>query len=893
MDGAGKGTFNSICTGAKWDTVLDNIKSIQQMKQKNNTQFPVLHFSFTAMRENIMELPAVVRLAAELGIASITAQYMNVSFESLRNESLYYHQELANLTMREAEALGNKLGVKVNLPPLFGGKHMKQPKPWRNCKFVNSQMIIYSDGRVKTCACGVVEQFMGDLKKESLMDIWYGGKYKSLRTGFETDNPPLICANCPDLSQRDVNNINTHIHIHGTTSVPIKYKSSQFPLVTVMVRTLNRPDMLRECLESICNQTYKNIEVVVVNDGGPDIKTIIDEFKSRINIIYKRHGCNIGRSAAWNSAINSANGKYVSYLDDDDIYYPDHIQTLVNALEENHGTVAYTDTYQATQMIVNGVYQITDRKIVYSNDFDRTLIKVTNYIPIINIMHRRDCIDKTGMFDTGMAVLEDWDFLNRLADSYEFIHIPEITGEYRWRDDNSNATFIDADKFGKNRAKVWMRYGSHYEGIKPLVSIIILCYNQIKYTRLCIESIHSCTEGPYEIVIVDNNSTDGSVEYFEELQSLYTNIKVILNKENLGYALGNNQGLMAAAGEYIVVMNNDVVVTDGWLSGLVRTVNDIPDIGISGPRTNNIAGSQQIPGVICNSIEDIEEFACKFKAEAETTVTITDRVIGFCMLIKRKVIEKIGGFDPRFGLGNFEDDDFCRRAIIAGFKVAITDFVFVHHFRNVSFNLMGSRQYKELLDNNNKKFFRKWGIPEESAAKKCYSSHDFKETSFEHENHYIPFNNNEYLKQDILPVSIDGAKRFSILSIPEWSSDKNGWMKVIDAYINTFNKGDDTTLLFYLDTSIEASEDKAGLKIESYLKTKGLSTDDVPDIMILALPIPFLKRGTLYKSVDLLMTTGDFMDHLHTMEAVQCGIMVVSPYDTKRLRELYEGVCVN
>lgn len=886
FDGVTKGTFDSIRTGANMDIVLCNIKAMQELKQRYQTQFPVLHFSFTAMRENIEELPGLVRLAAELEIASITVQYMNVSYEYLHHESLYYHQELSNLKMREAEVLGKKLGVNVELPPLFGEQQLGQPGPWRNCKFVNHQMVIYNDGRVKTCACGVVEQFMGDIKKEGLMDIWYGEKYSELRRRFETDTPPLICANCPDLSQRDVNNIKTHIHIPNTLKEQLEDSARKNQLVTVMVRTFNRPDMLKGCLESICNQTYLNIEVVVVNDGGRDVLPIIEEFKSKRPIRYIKHEQNLGRSAGWNSALKAARGKYVAYLDDDDIYYPEHVQTLVEVLEYRNGMVAYTDTYQATQEPVNGEYQITERKVVYSRSFDPSLLTWTNYIPVTNLMHRRDCIDTVGLFDEEMPVLEDWDFLNRLALKYEFIHIPKVTGEYRWRKDRSNTTFEESDKFCKNRAKVWMRYGSRNKGIKPLVSIIILCHNHLEFTKQCVESIHTYTAGPYELVMVDNNSTDGTAEYLKDLQSRHTNIKVIFNDKNLGYAMGNNMGLAVAEGEYLIIMNNDVIVTEDWLSGLLHVAKEIPSIGIVGPKTNYVVGDQMVPGVSCKSVTEIEAFARRFKQENGRSVTLTGRVIGFCMLVKREVIKKIGGFDPRFGIGNFEDDDFCIRAKIAGFEIAIADFVFVYHYGSVSFLARGIEEYRDLLKHNLKRFTKKWGHPESEDG--IYDPSLLYQIPFDPQLHYIPFDLDEYCRPDLLPIHINGVKKFRILSLPDWSSEKGEWVSIIETYINTFTKEDDTSLVLYVDTSMGESGEDVITKIQNYLNVNGLSAEEIADTILVATPLPFSARGAVFKSADILMASGDFLDNIHAMEAKRCGLSIINPSDTERLRELYE-----
>ena len=133
-------------------------------------------------------------------------------------------------------------------------------------------------------------------------------------------------------------------------------KHQNHPLVSVIVPTYNRPDTLKKALESIALQTYKHIEAIVVNDAGEDVSGVINTFQDRLSIKYLVHNKNKGLAASRNTGINSAIGKYIAYLDDDDIYYPDHIETLANFLENNDYKVAYTDAYRAYQEKEDGVY---------------------------------------------------------------------------------------------------------------------------------------------------------------------------------------------------------------------------------------------------------------------------------------------------------------------------------------------------------------------------------------------------------------------------------------------------------------------------------------------------------------------------------------------------------
>ena len=184
--------------------------------------------------------------------------------------------------------------------------------------------------------------------------------------------------------------------------------------------------------------------------------------------------------------------------------------------------------------------------------------------------------------------------------------------------------------------------------------------------------------------MVDNGSTDGTVEYLEtevggqktedgkrktDVRRQRTEVRIIKNKENLGFAAGNNLGMTAATGDYILLMNNDIVVTSGWLERMVSCVERDPKIGIVGPMSNYVSGPQLVKDVTYNitTLDGLDDFGAGFSKKYTGKAERLLRVVGFCMLIKRAVINKIGGMDGRYGLGNFEDDDFSLRATLAGF----------------------------------------------------------------------------------------------------------------------------------------------------------------------------------------------------------------------------------
>ncbi|MFH1862214.1 MAG: glycosyltransferase, partial [bacterium] len=212
------------------------------------------------------------------------------------------------------------------------------------------------------------------------------------------------------------------------------------PLVSVIVPTYNRPETLAAALKSILAQTFSDYEVIVVNDAGADVEDVIKGLNIHDNIRYITHSENRGLAAARNTGIRAARSKYIAYLDDDDIYYPEHLETLVRFLENSDFKAAYTDAYRATQVKQDGKYVTTRKEILYSFDFDPNQILIGNFIPVLCVMHERSCLDTVGLFDESLPSHEDWDFWIRISSENKFGHIKKTTCEFVWRTDGPTMT---------------------------------------------------------------------------------------------------------------------------------------------------------------------------------------------------------------------------------------------------------------------------------------------------------------------------------------------------------------------------------------------------------------------------------------------------------------------
>jgi hypothetical protein len=244
----------------------------------------------------------------------------------------------------------------------------------------------------------------------------------------------------------------------------------------------------------------------------------------------------------------------------------------------------------------------------------------------------------------------------------------------------------------------------------PKVSVIVLTHNQRKFTEGTLSSLEDFTGYPnLEAVLVDNGSRDGTPDFLEQWAAAHPYAKVILNSENLGFAAGNNAGVRASTGDYIVILNNDVCLTEGWLGTLLAHCRADPKLGIVGPVTNS-CGNESV--VYIGEYDDVEKMAILAHryTRAHRGQRTPLRVANFfCVMIPRDVWKQVGELDQNFGVGLFEDDDYAMRVRMAGYDIACAEDVFVHHHASASIGALPSESYEELFNRNRRYFESKWG----------------------------------------------------------------------------------------------------------------------------------------------------------------------------------------
>ena len=506
-----------------------------------------------------------------------------------------------------------------------------------------------------------------------------------------------------------------------------KREGAYSSLVSVIMPTFNRPTMLKKAVQSVLAQSYQHFELIVVNDAGTDVADVIKAFHDE-RIVYISLQENQGLPAARNTGLKAAKGEYIAYLDDDDVYYSSHLETLVGYLKNGPCKVAYSDSYHVNQTLINGKYATIGKRVKFSRDYDKNQLLIANYIPVINIMHKKDLIETAGFFDEDLDAHEDWDMWIRLSQLGDFHHIRQVTAEVSERNDGTTMTSRDLSPYLRTMRLIHERYAplvkdpamrssqkeaednifteiqdkfeyhqmpdqddqlkekglkrnNEGNGIIPeheTVTVIVVNYNGKKYLEACFNSLLQVDRNKIllEIVMVDNLSIDGSVSFVKEK---FPGITIVENDVN-NFARALNLGIEQAKGDYIAFLNNDAVVDRKWLEGLLAVMARDEKIGavqskilFADRKTINSVGVEEEEHFYFKDIGFNERDHGQYEMAREMAY-----YTGGSVLLRRACIDCVGRVDEDFILF-FEDVDYGIRCKKAGWKIFYAPESVVYH----------------------------------------------------------------------------------------------------------------------------------------------------------------------------------------------------------------------
>jgi len=602
---------------------------------------------------------------------------------------------------------------------------------------------------------------------------------------------------------------------HFSLSIPMNTQADSLE-VSIIIPVYNKVEYTRRCIEALVENTRGvKYEIILVDNGSSDgTAEFLATLPSQVHIVNNEinmgfaQGCNLGAAAA--------RAPHILLLNNDTEPLSGWFEPLAEVLNSDPSVAAvgskllFPDrTIQHAGVVILDDRQLPDpmvaRHIYYKkpSDFaEANVPRIYQALTAACLLIRKELFDQVGGFDEEYwNGYEDVDLCFKLQEKnwrlvYQpqsvLIHHESKSGQERFSRTRENIDRLHRKWIGritpdatvrKNGSLRWSKEKRiHGYALKTVtrdrtscsidpsktVSIVILTRNQLKYTKKCVESLLKHTSEPHEIIFVDNGSTDGTISWLREHVRRHPRNRLIENGCNLGYAEGNNRGISNANGDYLVLLNNDVVVTPRWLAHLIACAETEASTGIVGPKSNHTSGPQHLAGIAydSNTLEGLDDFAIRLSERQKGKRIAHWKAVGFCMLIKRAVIDRIGGLDPRFGIGNFEDDDFCLRAYIAGFRCCVAEDCFVHHFGSVTFRASGIN-YDKLLRTNWGIFKRKWSIPAETELSREYRV-TLQGVSFDSARHF---------------VSLDPSNRFP-------SERETSHSKAQDASLNLPRKAD-------------------------------------------------------------------------------------------------------
>ncbi len=540
---------------------------------------------------------------------------------------------------------------------------------------------------------------------------------------------------------------------------PVTGKStSTASRVSIVIPVFNKVEFTRKCIYALFSNTPPGaFECIVVNNGSTDgTRDYLEGLGNRVRVIANPE--NLGFARACNQGAQAASSPYVLFLNNDTEPRPGWLAALVAVLDSDPTAAAagsrmlFPDgTIQHAGVLIIDDKKLPDplvgRHLYYGLPADHREANVSRTYQALTagcLLVRRNLFEEVGMFDEGYwNGYEDLDLCFRLQEKgwilvYQpesvLIHHESKSGPERFTKIKENIQRLHEKWIGRitpdavieeDGTLLWTdarrirlyeapgRQGEHEslrqpEAMQGPVSIVILSFNGLEYTKQCVQSIQEHTPEPHEIIFVDNGSTDDTVQWLRTLAEKNSNYKLIENEENLGFARGCNQGIQMAEGAYILLLNNDVIVTQGWLSGMLRHLDSSGDIGMVGPMSNSVSGPQLVDGAPDESdLKRMHAFALELARDNAGRFEDTLRLVGFCLLIKRSLIEIIGGLDEKYGSGNFEDDDLCLRSRIAGFRNIMARDVFIHHYGSMTFT-GNSIDYEQVMGKNRTYFAEKW-----------------------------------------------------------------------------------------------------------------------------------------------------------------------------------------
>lgn len=512
-----------------------------------------------------------------------------------------------------------------------------------------------------------------------------------------------------------------------TTYKRLAYK----PLISFLIPVYNvKPQYLRECLDSVLAQKYKNIEICIVDDASTSRETIdmLKEYEKdeRIRIQYRTRNGHI--STATNDALEMAKGEYIALMDNDDVIPENAIYEVVAALNKDKTIdMIYTDE---DKLDTDGTFCEPN----FKPDFSPDTFLSSNYLSHLGVL-RRSIVKKIGGFRKGYEGAQDYDLYLRFTEKTDNIHhIPKIL--YHWRKiQGSTSMSIKNKDYALEKGKKALESALKRRGIKgevhiardvpmfyikykiinsPKVTIIIPTKDMAKITGKCLKSIYKkTTYNNYEVVVVNNNSTEEKTSrLFEKYKNKYSNFSVIDAPIKFNFSKLNNIAAKKTKSDYIVLLNNDTeIITHDWLEWMIGYAEQ-HHVGAVGAKLLYRDKTIQHAGVILG----LGVASHAFTGQGRNAVVWNGRisvpynysaVTGACLMVSRKKWNQVGGLNEDLEVA-YNDIDFCLELVKKGYYNVFVPMVELYHYESKSRGLDLTPEKKKRFDGEQAYMYKKW-----------------------------------------------------------------------------------------------------------------------------------------------------------------------------------------
>lgn len=341
--------------------------------------------------------------------------------------------------------------------------------------------------------------------------------------------------------------------------------SATTPKATVLISTYNRPDYLREAIQSVVNQRMDDWELLIMNDGGADVSHVINEFNDP-RIRFFDDDTNRGAAYRFNFGLQQARGDYIAYLGDDDLFYPNHLEVLSRALDENpQVAVAYSDLYAVSFIKdeTNGKRHVVDKRIQVSRRFNRQFMFHFNHVLHVSMLHRREAGLRVGGYDPTIKVVIEWCLTRKFCFIYDFLYVPVVTGEYYM-------PMFKSDRISVVQRKNKHSYRQNIRKIKASlppepwpkvdrVAIILPVFTWDDALANRIGEIYDLIDHPFKLYLVNNGTGLSEEDCRERLGQLaeLKNLTILTTPHRLDDLDAYRFGAQQAAADYVFLLTDN------------------------------------------------------------------------------------------------------------------------------------------------------------------------------------------------------------------------------------------------------------------------------------------------------------------------------------------------